>query len=74
MNTKWIKREHNRKTNTAELDEQGIKYTSHNSGAHLVIKHNKYVVDFWPGTAKYIFRGSPTYKYGVYSLIEDLST
>lgn len=66
------KRAKNRTASAAILDENNILYDIHNGGAHLVVKHNNYVVDFWPGTGKYIFRGSNIYKRGIHRLIKDL--
>lgn len=38
------------------LDELGIPYTSHNEGAHLVVRGNNGLIDYWPGTGKFIAR------------------
>jgi hypothetical protein len=66
------KRRNNRLHSAVILDENSILYDTHNGGAHLVVRHNGFIVDFWPGTGKYSFRGSQKYKRGVHNLIKDL--
>jgi len=66
------KKANNRASSPNILKENGISFTSHNLGAHLIVKHNNFVVDFWPGTGKYNVRGSPKYKRGVYNLLRDI--
>ena len=44
------KRSHNREHATMQLERDGIPYTSHNHGAHLVVDQEGIVIDFWPGT------------------------
>jgi hypothetical protein len=50
----WGKRAENRKNSTGMLDGRGISYTSHNNGAHLKVQVAHGLVDFWPGTGKWI--------------------
>jgi len=66
------KRERNRHASAEILDGYGVGYSSNNDGAHLIVRHADKVVDFWPGTGKYCFRGTSKYKRGVYNLLSDL--
>jgi len=66
------KRTNNRVTSANILKENNISFDVHNNGAHLIVRHEGFIVDFWPGTGKYIVRGSNTYKRGVYRLLKDI--
>lgn len=44
------KRADNREFSTAELTRQGVPFTAHNDGAHLIVA-GKW--NFWPGTGKW---------------------
>ena len=66
------KRKRNQQSSTAILDENNIRYDSLNGGVHLVVKHNNFIVDFWPSTGKYYVRGSQKYKRGIYNLLKDI--
>lgn len=48
------KRANNREYSTKLLTELGVNFTSHNNGAHLIIKNGDQRIDFWPGTGKWI--------------------
>jgi hypothetical protein len=67
-----LRRASNRENSAKILLERGISFTSHNKEAHLVVKHGKAVVDFWPGTGKYIFRKTNVRGRGVFNLLNDL--
>lgn len=54
---KQEKRASNRKGSAGILKEAGHTFTSHNSGAHLVVQANGHTVDFWPGTGRWTTRG-----------------
>lgn len=69
---KQEKRANNKRSSTIILDENGISYKPHNNGIHLIIKHNGFIVDFWPSTGKYIVHGSKKYKRGIYRLLRDI--
>lgn len=45
-----LKKAANRDGSPRVLTANGIPFTSHNGGAHLLIDLKTYVVDFWPGT------------------------
>lgn len=50
------RRANNRITSPRILATYGVSFTSHNGGGHLIIRHGDAVVDFWPGTGKYVPR------------------
>jgi hypothetical protein len=52
------RRQNNREHAPTVLQAEGIAFTSHNGGAHLVVVHGGIVCDFWPGTGKWIQRKS----------------
>lgn len=45
-----LKRAANRAGSAKVLEDNGIPFTSHNDGAHLLIDLEQFVIDFWPGT------------------------
>lgn len=61
------KRASNRKTSAAMLDDAGVLYTPKNNGAHLILNAG---YDFWPGTGKWIQRGTNKKGRGVRNLIK----
>ena len=63
------KRASNRESSAQMLLEHGIHFTSNNGGAHLIVQGPTCFIDFWPGTGKWIFRGSGKYQIGVRNLI-----
>lgn len=65
-----IKRASNRANSAKTLQTFGIEYTTHNFGAHLIINCGEQVIDFWPGTGKWIVRGKPTIGRGVMKLVK----
>lgn len=62
------KRASNRQKSADMLMSIGIEFDSKNDGAHLIVKGNGVIVDFWPGTGKYIPRGGKAGR-GVFNLI-----
>lgn len=48
------KRAENRENSAEILRQAGIEFTSYNHGAHLKVIGPKCVIDFWPGTGKWI--------------------
>jgi len=56
-----VKRAGNRDNSAAILSHAGIKFDSRNGGAHLVVYHNGFTFDFWPGTGKWCQRGAADY-------------
>lgn len=53
---KQEKRASNRESSLMLIHKSGAAYTSHNAGAHIVISCAHGIIDFWPGTGKYITR------------------
>lgn len=62
----------NRARSAQLLTDSGISFKSNNAGAHLIVTHNDTVADFWPGTGKWIIRGSGAYNRGVFNLLKAL--
>jgi len=61
-----------RKSSPQLLRAVGLQYTTHNEGAHLVVRTAKLegvVVDFWPGTGLWRVRDSTEQGRGVKPLI-----
>ena len=51
------RRADNRETSAAHLRVCGVQFEARNDGAHLIItRQRKAVIDFWPGTGKWIER------------------
>jgi hypothetical protein len=69
-----IKRQSNRERGAGLLQSEGIGFEIKNDGAHLIIKHGGRVVDFWPGTGKWIDRAKPRHRRGVFDLLEWVKT
>ena len=46
-----------RENSPAMLRGAGIAFETKNNGAHLIVRHNAKVADFWPGTGKFGIRG-----------------
>ena len=67
------KRASNRDSSPQILKDKGIKFVSKNGGAHLIVDGFECVIDFWPGTGKYIVRTGPTGR-GVFNLIKNHCT
>jgi hypothetical protein len=63
------KRADNRASSAELLKAAGIDFEEKNGGAHLIVKAVGRVVDFWPGTGRWIVRGSSRAHYGVKRLI-----
>lgn len=64
------KRADNRQSSTQQLKHAGIAFDDRNLGAHLIVSHHGYVIDFWPGTGLWIVRGKTTRHRGVSKLIK----
>lgn len=63
------RRARNRERSPEVLTKAGIRFESKNDGAHLIVQGKAEVIDFWPGTGKWIPRGSTQYHIGVFKLI-----
>lgn len=66
------KRASNRAMSGRLLRKAGIDYESKNSGVHLIVRGGGRVVDFWPGTGRWIDRDGGDGR-GVRSLIAHLA-
>lgn len=64
------KRADNRHQSALILQRAGIVFESKNVGAHLIVLAGRTVVDFWPGTGKWIPRGQKESRRGVRNLIK----
>ena len=62
------KRAANREHSPTLLTAAGIKFESKNMDAHLIVQSNAALIDFWPGTGKWIVRKGKTGR-GVRGLI-----
>ena len=51
------RRAHNSAQSPKLLELDGIGFVSKNNGAHLIVEGAGRVIDFWPGTGKWIERG-----------------
>lgn len=67
-----IKRAKNRDDSVRMLREAGIVFESNNGGAHVVINHDRRLIDFWPGTGLWIVRGADKRRRGVALLLKFL--
>lgn len=50
------KRANNRSSSPKVLRDNGIEFSEHNGGAHLVVYGKAVTVDFWPGTGRWTVR------------------
>ena len=70
------KKASNRESSANRLDEIGIPYVSKNGGAHLIVSiygvdtKKQQIIDFWPGTGKWIVRSGEKGR-GIRSLLEE---
>lgn len=60
----------NRKNGPAILEQHGISFVTKNGGAHLIISHNGHMIDYWPGTKRFVFRTAEFKGHGVYKLLK----
>lgn len=65
-----LRRSENREGSAKILSDHGVQFESKNMGAHLIVKHGEQVVDFWPGTGKFICRASGKHGRGVFNLLK----
>lgn len=66
------KRAENRIATAKLLEAKGVKFTSHNGGAHLILSTHLGWVDLWPGTGRWRIRSKNRKGFGVKNLIETL--
>lgn len=68
------KRARNRRASAALLSGFGIAFDSNNDGAHLIVRHNNRVVDFFPTTGYWADRSTSSDRQrGVFELIAYLN-
>ena len=63
------KREKNRQTSPELLRQKGIQFEEKNEGAHLIVKGRDCLIDFWPGTGKFIARNGSRGR-GVFNIMK----
>jgi len=66
------RRKRYRSYGSSRLEALGVQFTTRNDGAHLIITHAGKVVDYWPGTGKFIVRGSNRHRRGINNLLKTL--
>jgi len=59
----------NRTNSTKLLRSKRVQFTSHNSGRHLIVTGPNGLIDFWPGTGKWIDRKQGRGR-GVFNLVK----
>jgi hypothetical protein len=64
------KRAYNRENSNRLLRENGYQFEEKNGAAHLIVQTMRGIVDFWPGTGKFIFRESRLEGRGVFNLMQ----
>lgn len=64
------KRAYNRENSNRLLRENGYQFEEKNGAAHLIVQTMRGIVDFWPGTGKFIFRESRFEGRGVFNLMQ----
>jgi hypothetical protein len=60
----------NKNRSTEILKGNGVLFSTHNNGLHLIVKSGVYKVDFWPSTGKFKVRGQNKYRRGVFNLLK----
>ena len=66
-----IRRANNRASSPEVLRRHGVEFETKNDGAHLIVTMGDMVVDFWPGTGKFITRGTSSKTgRGVFNLLK----
>lgn len=63
------KRARNRAYSALTLSELGVLFESRNDGAHLIVRGQSSVIDYWPGTGLWRERGSVATGRGIKSLV-----
>lgn len=65
------RRANHREQSPKLLEDAGIGFESKNLGAHLIVESTKCLIDFWPGTGKWISRKGKHGR-GVFNLIKHI--
>lgn len=66
---KQEKRRSNLASSTRLLEHNGIPFTVHNGGIHLVLTKGDQTIDFWPSTGLWWIRGTSNKRRGVKRLM-----
>lgn len=68
------KRAGNRESSATILRNRGIPFESKNWDAHLIVKPqgSDEVIDFWPGTGRWIVRSTKHKGFGVFNLLKHI--
>lgn len=64
------RRRNNRENSADLLRQKGVEFESKNHGAHLIVEGRCCLIDFWPGTGKFITRNGRKGR-GVRNLIKE---
>jgi hypothetical protein len=65
------KRAANRDKSAQMLTDAGIKFAAKNGGAHMIVSASDGgLIDFWPGTGKWVVRATKLEQRGVMGLIK----
>lgn len=68
------KRAKNRDSSAEILRKAGVRFTSANNGAHIIIEDETFRVNFWPGTGLFnVIRPQSRTGRGVFKLISTLT-
>ena len=67
-----VKRAENRENSTALLEACKVDFQAKNDGAHLIINHGGVMLDFWPGTGKWVNRATKKDGRGVFPLLRHI--
>lgn len=66
------KKRRNLEYSTEILRSLEIQFESKNGGVHLIVKHNGFIIDYWPSTGKFKDRKSEKYQRGIKNLVNYL--
>ncbi|NML34546.1 hypothetical protein [Paraburkholderia antibiotica] len=64
------RRASNRENSNRLLRENGYTFDERNGAAHLIVQTQRGIVDFWPGTGKFIVRSTRYEARGVFNLMQ----
>lgn len=64
------KRAANRTNALTILRSKNIDFVIKNNGAHLIVQGTTQIIDFWPGTGKWIVRNGPTGR-GIFNMLKN---
>ena len=69
--TSQERRAGNRESSPKLLEQAGVEFQSSNNGAHLIVTGSSWeLIDFWPGTGKWIARETKHKGRGVFNLLK----